>query len=541
MTMRTVAWLGALALLLVGFLVYDLTRPTTDQRRAEAARLVPGFDCRAVQRITITRAGQPPFTLLRQPPGQDPAWRVDPGNKRADDAAVEDLLTTLDFAEAERTADVTPEAAGLAPPAVIVALDAHTLRLGRADATGRGVFLEVTDVPGIRVAPARLRELADRDQTAFRDRRLFPLALETITALSWTDPASEKHALGREQGRWVEMVQDTRDTFHTLVLANERVEEALRRLLALRVDHYGGQPDAGMRDPQIRLVSPSGAIEVQKSLGDCPQGGLSVTRTASDGKEGACLPAAALGDLWPALVAAAKPDQRLLSQPPEGVTRIALEDRTSRLVMERQKGGWKFVTPGRSYAADPTVIADWLAKLHRTELPHDAADEPSRKLHVAGRFDESAAIRQYALGPDAKGAYALLEPDPLRFRDRTALSFAHFDVRRLRRTAPGAPPVEATTTDGDLWKPQTIDRANAARIVSALGDLKATAFQTKPPAGTPQVSLEVDVQAPGDPKPIPHTLTLHPNCTASLDKDVSFTVAAQTCDDLKLPLTQQHP
>ena len=78
-------------------------------------------------------------------------------------------------------------------------------------------------------------------------------------------------------------------------------------------------------------------------------------------------------------------------------------------------------------------------------------------------------------------AYALLDPDPSRFRDRAVLSFAHFDVRRLRRTIPGDPPSRPRTTDGDLWQPQNIDRANATRIATALGDLRAIAFTTKAP------------------------------------------------------------
>jgi len=262
----------------------------------------------------------------------------------------------------------------------------------------------------------------------------------------------------------------------------------------------------------------------------CGEGAVAVARKAFDEADGACLPADSLAVLWPALAAAADPDLRLLSQPPEGVTRIELVDGARQLVLEKQRG-WRFVTPSVAYQADPAVIADFLAALHRTQRSASGPGAKTRQLRIAGRLPESVEV---SAPPEA---YALLEPDPLRFRDRAVLSFAHFDVRRLRRTLPGQPPVEATTTDGDLWQPQTIDRANATRIATALGDLHATAFTTRPPVGKAQVTLELNIQAPGDPKPIPHTLVLFAGCFAQLDHELTFTIASSPCDDLRLALT----
>jgi hypothetical protein len=519
MTMRTVYALGAVALLLGGFLIFDLRTPGPGERRAESARLLPGFDRRAVQRITITRAGQAPFSLTRQPQGRDPAWRVEPGARRADTGAVEDLLTTIDFAEAERLADVAPAAAGLEPPAVVVTLDDRTLQLGRADASGRGVFVRAG--AEIRVGPARLRDLTDRGESAFRDRRLVPATVEAVKALAWTDPAGRAVALAKTTaGRW--------ETSTQVPAATDRVEEALRRLLALRVERFVAVPAVGP-GARFEVVTGTGTVSATLAETGCGEGAVAVARKAFDETDGACLPADTLAPLWPALAAAAEPERRLLSQPPEGVTRVELVDGARRLVLEKQRG-WRFVTPSVSYQADPAVIADFLAALHRTQRSESGPGAKPRQLRIAGRMPEALEVSS---PPEA---YALLDPDPLRFRDRAVLSFAHFDVRRLRRTIPGQPPVEATTTDGDLWQPQNIDRANATRIASALGDLHATAFTTKAPPGKAQVTLELEAQAPGDAKPTRHTLALFAGCFAQLDHELTFTIASSPCDELRLAL-----
>ena len=120
----TLVGLATLVVLLGAFWLFG------DRDRGEGAgagahaRLIDSsaFDRSAVQRITIARAGVPPFSLDRQAPGQEPAWRESPGDLAADAPAVEDLLSALDLAETTRTADVSPAAAGLAPPRVTIAL-----------------------------------------------------------------------------------------------------------------------------------------------------------------------------------------------------------------------------------------------------------------------------------------------------------------------------------------------------------------------------------------------------------------------------------
>src|SRR5437763_12080533 len=122
--MRAVVVLAVIAAALAAFIVFvDRRHPAGDDQRAAHVRLLPAFDRAAVRRLTIARAVSAPFTLDRQARGAEPAWRISPGPKAADDAAVDDLLGALELAEADRSATIDPRSAGLAPPAVRITVE----------------------------------------------------------------------------------------------------------------------------------------------------------------------------------------------------------------------------------------------------------------------------------------------------------------------------------------------------------------------------------------------------------------------------------
>ncbi len=544
----TLAGLAALVVVLGAFWLFG------DRDRGEGAgagahaRLIDSsaFDRSAVQRITIARAGVPPFSLDRQAPGQEPAWRESPGDLAADAPAVEDLLSALDLAETTRTADVSPAAAGLAPPRVTIALGGPrapvTLELGQRDAAGRGVFARVAGAPAIRVAPVRLSELADREPWAFRDRRLVPLPAEAITAIGWRDRKSgRERRLRLDAGRW--------QTAEKQRVAPERMTEALRRLLALRVTRLDTPRLPPASVSRIEVAAKDGST-VRLALPDeacAAPDEARVEREGPAGADGACVASAALGELWRALASASVPDRRLVAAPPETVTRVEVEEKDEgrRLLLTRTLGGaWRFEAPKVGYPADPKVIGDWLEALRGAEAGPLPAAFPAhvRRLTLDGRAREVAEV-----APGDPG-YALLDPDPLRFRDRGALDFAHFDARELRRSDAGGA-VALASTDGDAWRVvapagAAADRTNVARVVGALGNLRVEAFAAQPPAGAPELTLEVAVQAPGEHAPTRHTLELHkkkeaPGCTGRLDHDVAFTLEEAVCDELRLGLLKE--
>jgi hypothetical protein len=550
--MRKVAVLAAVAALLAGYLLLGDRRPGTgDAGSGARARLIDGFARAAVRRISITRAGAPPFSLVRQPPGQEPEWRESPGDQPADEAAVEDLLNAIDLAETTRTADVTAAAAGMAPPRVTIAIDdpqrQATIELGRLDAPGQAVFARVGGATAIRVAPRRLADLADREPWAFRDRRLVPLSAEVITSIDW------RKAVDDPQERRLRLVAGRWQNGDRQWVAAERVAESLRRLLDLRVERYEPPRPAPEAPSSIAVATGEGATIRLSMPGDgcAARSGTRVEREGLSGADGACVAPEALTDLWHALEAASAPDRRLVSSPPEAVTRVEIAGDGRRLVLARLPGGaWRFEDPQVGYAADPPVIGDWLAALRGVEVRAAPAavrggNQPHlRRLTIDGRTRETVAV-----SPGEPG-YVLVDPEPLRFRDRVVLDFAHFDARELERSAAG-PSVERvalTSTDGDSWQVvapagAAADRTSVARVVGALGNLRAEAFlpTEEMPAGAPDLSLAIDVQPPGEAAPTHHTLALYkkkeaPGCTGRLDRDAAFTLAPAACDELRLGL-----
>jgi hypothetical protein len=172
--MRRVVGLAAVAALLAAYLLFVDRGPDHPGAVGPGSRrpLLAGFDRGSVRRLSIARGAGAPFSLERQPPGSDPAWRLQPGGWPADGAAVEGVLTALDFAEIARTADTTFAAAGLSPAAVALTVDdsggARTLRFGHIDAGGGGVFVAIGDEAAVRAAPRHLLDLVDRPAEAYR-------------------------------------------------------------------------------------------------------------------------------------------------------------------------------------------------------------------------------------------------------------------------------------------------------------------------------------------------------------------------------------
>jgi len=500
----------------------EQTRPTA------SARMLPPFDRKAVRRITIHRlASGQAFSMLHLPspsaPAPAPAWQIEgPGTPAGDDAAIDDLVAAADLAESNRTADLSPEAAGLHPAEAELDIEtpggAMALQLGRADATGQGVYARVGPDGPVRVIGRRLLDLVDRGPEAFRDRRLLPLDPAAVTAIKWSGDNTQGavFALG---GRWHKSGGES--------VANERVTESLRQLLALRIEKFDTEPPrppAGARTLKVTAGPAEIALDIWP--------GGEVTR---DG-ERLRVPADAIETAWRSLAPASARDDRLVVQPPDAITRVELSDDHARLALRRVHGEWSFESPKVPYAADTRAVDDWLTRLHAVKAATKSDGPHARHLVIEGHFPERADV---SAPPDV---HALLAPDPLRFRDRAVLSFAHFDVRRLVRTG-GNTTEQVTTSDGGTWHTTTgapADAAKIARVVTALSELRAQEFIAAPPASAPAVRLEIDVQPPGDPRPTRHAVQIwarNDNCVARFDRDAAaFTLEPTTCTALRFEL-----
>jgi hypothetical protein len=537
MKARGLIGLAVVAAALGALLLVDARHgPSAGRDRPGAReRLLPAFDRKTVQRVTIRRRGAEPFVLLHAPspaaPAPAPAWRVElPHTPPADDAAIEDLLAAADLAESDRTADISAEAAGLQPPAIEVDIEAGgralAAQLGKADAAGQGVYARGGAGGPIRVVSRRLLELADREPAAFRDRRLFPVDPTAVTSIAWLD-ASGAGELDSVEGRWRNGRKQWVD--------EGRVTEALRRLFALRIDRFGGTP-RGLAGIPRTLTMTAGTTRIALELGT-GRGAGEITR----GGEQVYVPPDALEAAMRALTAAAAPDTRLVAMAPDTVTRIDLFDNRGRVALRRVDGAWTFTTPKVAYAADTRVVDEWLARLGAVRTATRADGGDARHLILEGAFRQTIDV---SAPPDV---YALLAPDPLRFRERTVLSFARFDVRRLQRQL-GRATEQLTTEDGTLWRAASggdVDAANAARVAGVLSDLRAEEFIAGPPAGDGQIRLEIDVQAPGETHATRHVVQLWTlndgGCVARLSGDgaATFKPERAACDALRLDLLKK--
>ncbi len=447
--MRALGVLGAVAALLAAYLLFFDHDPRERSGAATGrSALLSDFDRGARGRITIARAGETPYQFVW--PADGHGWRIQPGNHPADQGAVEDLLTAFATAESERTAVVTPEAAGLVPARVTVSVEGgghHSeLRLGRPDATGRGVFVQVGVAAPVRVGPRRLLDLADRPLAAVRDRRLVSFPPDTVVHVDWVDPAGRAHAWDRRLGGGWRNSSGER-------LSSDRVDVALRRLGDVR-----GESGDGGRDGWIALRDAAGA-EARLSAGDVAQ---------EDRDE-----------IGRALAAADAADHRLLVLPPDRVRRVELQDGGRHLVLVRDSAvaAWRFETHADGRGADSSVVDDWLARLVGVQVT--APGRAGRRLIVNGATEQAVTV------VPADQTYAELDPDPLRFRSRKVLDFAHFDARQLRRISASGT-VDARSADGETWtSTPSVDSAAVARIAAALGNLRAATWLPRPPGGAP--------------------------------------------------------
>jgi hypothetical protein len=500
--MRALGVLGAIAALLAAYLLFFDHDPRGRGSPAPSSRLVAALDPATVRRLTIDRAGEPPFALVRT--GE--TWRIQPGDGAADRGAIEDLVNAINQAESQRTADVTPETAGLSPPHLRVSVDdgrrSAELSLGKTDATGRGVFIQRRPGDAVLVGPRRVLQLADRPAEAWRDRRLLPFSPDLVTHVGWRTTADQReHGWDRTGDRWRNAAGDR--------LAPERVGSVLRRIAALQSDAAGADGGAAGQG-WIALRGPAG-VAVQLTPGQVPAG--------------------TMDDLWRALAAADTADRRLLPAPPERVRRVSLEDGDRRLVLLRDGPGhsWRFGPPDDGAEVEQTAITDWLARLAATNVAAPAGT--GRRLVIDDRTDDAVTVGR------SDPAYALLAPDPLRFRSRKVLDFAHFDVRELKRTGAGVT-FDVHSTDGETWiNPHPggpIDPAAIGRVVAVLGNLRADSFLAMVPPAPPDIVLDVAVQAPGAPIPVWHRLQLWGGCVARVDEKVIFRIARAACNELRL-------
>ncbi|MCA1665300.1 MAG: DUF4340 domain-containing protein [Myxococcales bacterium] len=184
--------LAVVAVVVAALLWLDARRPSTDETVRERRHLLVGFDRARATELEIERRGV--VTKLRH---EASGWwlvaSVDGRpRRRADDSAVDSLLSVLEYGEIDRRIrDVDAslrKKLGLDPPRVVVRVAGHTLRIG-GDDPSHGVYVARDDDPGAFVAEHRLVETADLDPRLWLSMRVTlrdPSEAKTIATNGWT-------------------------------------------------------------------------------------------------------------------------------------------------------------------------------------------------------------------------------------------------------------------------------------------------------------------------------------------------------------------
>ena len=443
-----------------------------------SARIVPEQRADRLDAITIDRPAEPPVTLERAP-DPDGFRMVAPARAPVDDAALSDLVGTLEVLSYRR--EVAPAAATGAdldhPRAVL-----H-LRYDRAGEVVLrvGAALDVTDqswlARGDRVflvdgyaARALVRGAAD-----LRARQPLPTRYRDVTGLEIHTTGGDLVLSGRP------LAVHLPDLPGAARADAGAVRALLDHLDDLRLTRF--LPDAvppRVAALSVRVIGGSGTRELVE-LGPCPghEGEVAVTTPVGAG----CVSEVAAAELAMAVALAAHlVDPHLVALGAGRPTAIDIADGGRHLVANG--GTWH---DGDGAAVDADAVVDWAqaldavpaggfgppaegARVVSTVTLHYAGDRADRiELLAAGRDLLVRRAGEPIAFPAGEGARAVFAPPCARFRDRSLWSFDPSAVREVeRRGARG----ETALERGELLEDWTVrSPAGAGPDGAAIGRL----------------------------------------------------------------------
>jgi hypothetical protein len=187
------------------------------------------------------------------------------------------------------------------------------------------------------------------------------------------------------------------------------------------------------------------------------------------------------------------------------------------------------MTAPSSALADPDAVEEWLRALARLRAVRFVAPPPADgalQLDDVRYQLSGARIARRDGEPDAllypEDAAALLDPDPLRFRDRRVLRFRVDDAVALTVERGGERQRFPRTADG-------FASVAAGRAVEALSDLRAARFDRAPFRAAQRLIVTLRSDG-GDGE---RTVELDGQCRAHVD-EVTFALSEEACAALTL-------
>ena len=261
MTRRSTITLAVVTALLAVLALLDRGRVTRGEREARRGRLLTSLVRERLERVEIERPGAPRVVLVavREEAGELASWRLEqPVREPADDEAVGELLSQLDWAEPQRwLRDVGAEDRerfGLSEPRAVVRLQVGAerivLRLGGEDPTGAGVYAEVEGSGSVAVVGEDLLRRVERPAWVYRRKEVFAdLPLDRVVSVRVRDEQGER-LVEREGGRWW-----LRRPFVAFA-SRRRVSEMLRAMEDLQAARFveGEVDGTGLEQPWLQVA-----------------------------------------------------------------------------------------------------------------------------------------------------------------------------------------------------------------------------------------------------------------------------------------------
>ncbi|MBI2897329.1 MAG: DUF4340 domain-containing protein [Deltaproteobacteria bacterium] len=538
-TRWTLILLAAVAALGAYIYFVESEGPTTSELSERKENVFARFDRDSVDRISLTREGK--TVDLEKKDGK---WRVvRPVRARADDGAVDGLLSAIEFSSRDRTINAKGARKrsefGLKAPRVRGSFRSrgtvHRFQVGAEDSTGEGIYLAVDDEPAVYVVGKDFYDSVAKELSDLRDKRVAEVRLSKVKSLAIRGGERDVR-LRKSSGGW------NLEAPFTGRASRSKVEDVLRAVENLRAERFvaDGARDLGSYglDPAWRTLrlEIEGGSPVTLGIG-APCGDEGAQESSDSGKrhvtlEGSRSVVCAASGLYASISRdpAELRDKRLVSTRDEDVAAVVLEGRGSKVRIKRHEGGFRLVEPQEA-PADTDAVKRLLSELRSLEATEflPAGDLGARGLDPAGitvtvERDDGGGKEVVRLGSrDGETAFArrgdeeqvlriparaleLAAVDALRFRPRRIVNDDVLDAVAMRAEAGGVRQ-ELKKTEG-VWRLErpialradSLTTRDVARRVAELTAERWVADRDDGSHGlsTPRLRLWVKFEGQGD-------------------------------------------
>ncbi len=387
--------------------LYEIRQPSREERERRAQQILK-LAPESVRGIALDMPNGH-VTLARS----ESAWRLTPGNVRADGDRIGQILemTSGLYAEQLLTASpghpLDPAAYGLTPPAgrMVLTTDGPptTLLFGDAAAIHSDRYMQIAGHADIAVVSSSLFDLANQPAETFRDGQFIRFSPWLIDEVAVTTPAASI-TLARTNNFWrlIQPFADHADRAEVNGLLDAITGMRIQRVIADAVDP-AQRSSYGLEPPQteIRIVQnqPATSTTVLAFGSVVPTTG----GTAGAGAEHAGLVYATRSD-EPGLYAVDAADVEVLHRDPHGlrskkcfefltplITKVAVMQQGKEWTIERVEEQWQ--SAGVAQPLEAERVETFLAQLsdlqlggfvedHPTDLAHYGLDKPVATIAV---------------------------------------------------------------------------------------------------------------------------------------------------------------